>query len=265
MSKGLRWLCGLMAWMAAMLCVAPAAAKGSVKVASTTVKESDGTWHLNLTIDYGAMPHLAHVPMVLSFTQTALFERYVDDSTGDKPATRVIPINNGVPIDLPMDVGFADMSGKMFKVTKFKFKLTRDAGFEAGEYTMKVRESAGGAIGTPVRLKLEGDNKVVNRKSMDFAAPAPKPKPSNEAATAQPEPAGPTAAEDAGPDLSDIPDISDAEADRLSEADGPPSEKPKQGGCGCEVVGAGDGSPALPLSVLAFAAMLLGLVLMRRR
>jgi hypothetical protein len=267
-----RTLLGITFALFALLLAGGAAAAGSVRVASTSVTEADGVWKLKLTIDYGSMPHIAHIPMVLSFTQTTLFERFVDDTTGDKPATRNVPLHNQTPIDLPMDVGFADMSGKMFKVTKFSFKLTRDAGFEAGEYTLKVRLASGGPMGQPIRLRLNGDNKVINRKAIEFSASAPKPKPK---AAPQDDPAEdgkPRTAEDTGPDLSDIDDISQSEADAIREADGPPGAKKRDGGCGCEVVGAPAGGDAGKLGgrlggtvgLWALAAIALGLVLMRR-
>jgi MYXO-CTERM domain-containing protein len=244
-----------------------ARAAGSVRVASSTVEEAEGVWKLKLTMDYGSMPHIAHVPMVLSFTQTTLFERFVDDTTGDKPATRNVPLQNQTPIDLPMDVGFADMSGKMFKVTKFSFKLTREAGFEAGEYTLKVRLASGAAMGQPIRLRLNGNNKVINRKAIEFSASAPKPKPK---AAPQDDPTDdgkPRAAEDSGPDLSDIDDITQSEADAIREADGPPGAKKRDSGCGCEVVGAPGPANGLggKLGLWALAAIALALVLIRRR
>jgi len=265
MNRGwlVRVLGGLMVALAALMMTTLAHGRGSVRVAKSTVNEDDGTWRLKLTMNYGSMPHLAHVPMILSFKQTTLYERYLDDSTGDTPATRRVPVRNATSIDLPMDVGFADMSGKMFKITKFKFKLTREVGFEAGEYTMKVRLASGGALGRPVRLKLNGNNKAINRKSLAFGSPPAKKKSksSEPAASEMPEPSGPMAAEDVGLDLSDIPDISDEEEARLT-AEAPPSEKPKQGGCGCGVVGE-PGPGQLGLWVLS--AMMLGLVLLRRR
>jgi len=237
-----------------------ALAVGSVRVARTTIQEDSKQWKIKLTINYGSLPHLAHIPMVLSFTPTAIYERYVDDSTGDTPARRVVRLRNQATIDLPMDVGFADMSGKMFKITKFKFKLSRGAGFEAGEYTLKIHKASGGVVGRPIKLRLEGKNKVINRKAIEFKAKAPKPK-SKPDPSDMPEPSGPRAAEDSGPDLSDIEDISDEEAAAI-KADGPPGAKKRSSGCGCEVVG----EPAQgQLGLLLLAAVALALVFVRRR
>jgi len=233
-----RLILATLATLMALLVTSSAFARGSVRLNKTRVQEKDGEWKLSFTVDYGSKPHLAHVPMVFSFKQTTLYERYVDDSTGDNPATRRVPVHNATPIDLPMDVGFSDMSGKMFKITKFKMKLTRDHDFEAGEYQLKVRLASGGPIGRPVKIILEGDNKVINRKSIEFSAPPPKKGKENDKPKEQdlPEPAsGP--AEEFGPDLSDIPDISDEEAEAIKDANSPDPVDPKQGGCGCELAG----------------------------
>lgn len=263
-SRGRRFFYATVVALLAIFVTVPAFARGSVRIAKTRVQEKDGEWKLKFTVDYGSKPHLNHIPMVFSFKQNTIFERYVDDTTGDEPATRRIPVHNATPIDLPMDVGFADMSGKTFKVTKFKMKLSRDHDFEAGEYTLKVRLAAGGQIGRPIKVTLEGNNKVVNRKSIEFSAPPPKKgkegssKPSDQDL---PEPRS-GAAEDFGPDLSGIPDISDAEAERIEEANSPDPVEPKQGGCGCEVVGT---SAPTPQGWAAMIALGLAVALRRRR
>lgn len=255
-----RLILATIATLLALLVTSSAFARGSVRLNKTKITEDDGEWKLSFTVDYGSTPHLAHVPMVFSFKQTTLYERYVDDTTGDDPAVRRVPVQNATPIDLPMDVGFSDMSGKMFKVTKFKMKLTREHDFEAGEYQLKVRLAAGGAVGRPIKIILDGKNKVINRKSIEFSAPPPKKGKENGKPKEQdgPQPAsGP--AEDFGPDLSDIPDISDAEAEAIEDANTPDGVEPKQGGCGCEL----PGSPPAPGT--AWSLLGLGAVLALRR
>ena len=67
----------------------PSFAGGSVRLAKTSVDEDKrGRWKLKFTINYGKKPHIGHIPMVFSFKQTAIYERYVDDNTGNTPATR---------------------------------------------------------------------------------------------------------------------------------------------------------------------------------
>jgi MYXO-CTERM domain-containing protein len=240
---------------ASLLLSTTASARGSVKLTTKRVKEDKGIWKLKVTLDYGGTPHMGHIPMVFSFKQKTLYERYVDDTTGDDPATRRVPRQNATPIDLPMDVGFADMSGKIFKITKFKMKLSREHDFEAGEYTLKVRLASGAAVGRPITVTLNGNNKVINRKAIEFKAPEPKKGKSNDKPDQDtPEPRS-GAAEDMGPDLSDIPDISDAEAEEM-ENKGPDGVEPKQGGCGCETVGTAPSAPraAWPLLMLGLVA-----------
>ncbi len=247
-----RFVAGWVA-LAVLVLAVPAVAAGSVKLIKSTVQEdSKGRWKLKFTIDYGKVPHIGHIPMTFSFKQTAIYERYTDDDTGSTPATRTVPMRNAEPNNLPVDVGFSNSKGEMFRVTKFGIALSRRNDFEAGEYELTVRESSGRKIGGKVRIKLQGKNKVINRGSLDFGSPKPraKSKPKPEVDPEESRVRGP--AEDMGPDLSDIPDVVD-------DDDQPDPVRPKQGGCGCHVVGA---APATPSSSWVF---LLGLLVFRWR
>ncbi len=216
-----------------------AAAAGSVKLASAAVDEEDGTWLLKFTIDYGKVPHVPHVSMVFSFKQTAVYKRVLTDETGDKPVERTERVTGAEPNNVPVDVGFSNAKGEMFPVTKFKIKLRRQNDFEAGEYELTVKEADGRQIGGKVKVVLRGKNKVINYKAMNFEAPPPKPKPEQPKDDGQ-EDKGPMAAEDMGPDLSDIPD----DTGENTGDDDPGKVPPKQGGCGCEVPGRA--TPARP-------------------
>ncbi len=259
----LRRLVACLLALSVIVVAMPVMARGSVKLVKTTVKEDKkGRWKLKFTIDYGKKPHIGHVPMVFSFKQTAIYERYIDDNTGKTPATRTVPVPNAEPNNLPVDVGFSNAKGEMFRVTKFAIKLSRANDFEAGEYELTVKESQSGRkIGGKIRIRLQGNNKVINRGSLDFGSGAPKPKPKADADAPKPDDAGddngPTAAEDMGPDLSDIPDVEDDD----EPVEKPDAVEPKQGGCGCEVAGAPPTSEAGALLLLLGA----GLVFARRR
>jgi MYXO-CTERM domain-containing protein len=246
------WI-ALLVSLVALAWAEPAFARGSVKVTPSTVEEDEGTWKLKIQIDYGGKPDLGLVPMVFTFKQTVEYERYVDDTSPDTPLERSVPKPDAVPNAVPVDVSFSDPgTGEMFSTTKFNIKLRRDADFEAGEYDLTVKLSNGGQIGSTQKLKLKGKNKVQNRKSMDFGSgdngpkpdPKPKPEPGSEERVG--------AAEDQGPDLSDIPDSSDDDGSDGGKV------KPKQGGCGCRVVGAGEAGGGLAL-------LLLGVVVAARR
>lgn len=241
--------------------VGAAFALGSVRTDKRAYEESDGVWKVKFTIDYGRKPDLPHVPMTFSFKQVMIYKRVLTDEGGDTPQMRKERVDNATPINVPMDVGFSDASGKMYKVTKFKIKLRRQNDFEAGEYELKVKTSSGKPVGRPLRIVLNGKNKAIDYRSINFAAPKPKPK-------AAEEPEAPTdagtsndggAVEDMGPDLSGIPDVPE---DELPDVDAPPPVEPKQGGCGCHVVGDQGGLPGAPAGALG---LLLGSAFLLRR
>ena len=79
---------------------------------STVEEDSKGRWKLKFTIDYGKKPHIGHIPMVFEFKQTAIYERYVDDNTGNTPATRTVPVRNAEPKYENVDVGFSNSKGE---------------------------------------------------------------------------------------------------------------------------------------------------------
>src|SRR4051812_27916920 len=109
--------------LGAFLLPRAALAVGTVTLPSREPVESDGKWKLNMSIDYGGIPHLPHIPMLFVFTATALYERALLDKTGDKPVLNRIPLQNQQPINESIDVGFSDASGKIFKITKFDFVI----------------------------------------------------------------------------------------------------------------------------------------------
>jgi hypothetical protein len=239
-TKRLRVLAGLLA-VGLLLISSAAQAKGTVRVHTTVVDEVDGEWKIKLTIDYGSEPHIPHVPMRFTFKPVAIYERALTDDSPDKPVERRVALQGQVDKHVSMDVGFADAMGKTFKITNFGMKLTRDADFEAGEYEMTVKLAEGGTLGGKTLLKLRGNNKTIDRRSIVFTAEAPKkkkdPGPDKQAAAAD---SKPKPSEDYGPDLSDIPDVSSEEAKSMHDPHAPPEVDQKQGGCGCVIPGTSD-------------------------
>ena len=257
LARRLRGVLGLLMAASLLLMAAPAFARGSVKLKTSRIKENKKAWKLKFTINYGSKPALAFVPMIFSFKRTVLFERALTDASPKTPIERLVLLHNQTPVNLPMDVSFGDTaSGNIFKITKFSMKLTRARDFEAGEYALTVRLASGGTIGRKVCFTLNGKNKPIDRRAMVFHDNSAKSKKKKKAPVD--EGAGDSnkrkAAEDMGPDLSDIPD-DPVDGDGTDEA--PPPVDPKQGGCG--VGGAGAPTPAW-LGLLA-----LGFVLARRR
>lgn len=154
---------------AALLLVRDARAAGNFKLKSTEANEVSGAWHVFVTLELPKAPTIAHVPMKFLFTKTASFERALVDNRTE-PVTNRMALQGQTPSIESMDVDFADGSGKIFKTTRFDFGLTRQRGYEAGEYVMQVRTSDGTDIGGKATITLKGDNPVVDRRSITFNA-----------------------------------------------------------------------------------------------
>jgi MYXO-CTERM domain-containing protein len=224
-----------------------ARAAGTVTVTDLQPKEDDGKWKLKMSMNYGAAPPTAHIPMNFEFTPTVLYERTLTDQSPKTPVLNKRPLQNQTPINESMDVGFSDASGKLFTITKFDFTIKRDHGFEAGEYTLVItRTNDGTKMGQPLRLVLQGDNVVVDRRAMVFSGEKKEPKKADasdpkkdDPAKADPPPSGDPAEGDTG----------------SPPVETPPATPPKQGGCGCRVADPSSGS-ASALAVLAGLAAL---------
>ena len=226
----------------ALLVLAPtiARAAATVTVESLQPKEEDGRWKLKMTMNYGTVPPTAHVPMNFEFTQTVLYERSLTDQSPKTPILTKKPLQNQTPINESMDVGFSDASGKLFNITKFDFTLKRDHGFEAGEYTLVItRTNDGAKMGQPLRIVLQGDNEVVDRRAMVFSGEKKEPKKTD----------GGDAKKDEKPAEGPTPGDADAAATGDTGAapvETPPPVEKKQGGCGCRVAEPSEGAaPAL--------------------
>lgn len=234
---------------------ATAFAAQTIRAEKTTLTEADGRWRLKLSIDYGSIPDIAFIPMIFDFEPVTYYERALTDESPEKPVLNKKQLQNMKHINESMEVGFSDGTGKAFKVTKFDFAIRRDRGFEAGEYKLIVKLSdTGKQVGQPIRLVLEGDNPIVDRRAISFVGEKadgdkkgkPKSKHADTDVAKSDEPSGePPPSSDGTP---------------TGEGEAPPPVEPKQGGCGCEVPGAAGPGP-----IGAVGIAVLGLVALRRR
>ncbi|MEM9696901.1 MAG: hypothetical protein AAGA56_30475 [Myxococcota bacterium] len=257
--------------IASLIAVAPrvAFARGSVTPKKNPIQERKGRWRLDLRINYGGRPDRAVMPVDFIFKKTAVYQRFLTDDSPNEPMRKTEPVKNALPQIEPQTISFSNsVSGKAEATTNFRIDIRRNEYFEAGEYELTLKLANGRTIGRKVKLRLQGDNKVINRKSIEFKAKDPEPE-SEEKKTATGDGEAPKrgASEDFGPDLSDIPDISDEEADALIEK--PPPVEPKQGGgCGCRTLGGptqGRGEDAPSRSLLLFMLALGATMTIARR
>lgn len=266
------WMTVLLALATFFVAIAEAFAAGSITYTRRELTESGGGWKIAMTILYGGKPTTAHVPMKFKFTPTALYERYLDDAHGDKPQTRKIPLTGQMPIIESIDVDFGDPSGKIYDRTRFDFTITRSHNFQAGEYSLTVQRADGVQLGTTQTITLDGENTVIDRRSISFidngkAKPKDKPKDdakpaategngaADKAASGTESSAGGEAAPAAAAEATgDKPEASGDDATGLGD---PTANKTPPGGakgCGCETVGATGGSEA-GLALLAAAVV----------
>jgi len=234
-----------------------ALAAGTVTLENREPEEVNGRWKLNFKFNYGKAPDVAYVPMIFSFTMTTLYERSLTDQSGEKPVLTRKPLQNQVPINESMDVGFSNAEGKIFPTTKFDIPLRRDKGYEAGEYDLKItRASDGAQMGTTLKIVLKGDNEIIDRRAIVFSGEKKKKKEDKPAEGEQKKEGEANATSDSNTSTE-----SAATEDKPVET--PPPVEPKKGGCGCRVAGVSETNSA---AFATFATLALGLgVFLRKR
>jgi MYXO-CTERM domain-containing protein len=243
-----------------------ASAAGSINYTRKTIEEVNGGWKISMTIIYGGKPAMPHVPMRFAFTPVLLLERYLDDAHGEKPQTRRIPLVGQMPMIESQDVDFSDPRGKIWDRTKFDFVVSRPHNFSAGEYSVTVKRADGVQVGTTQTLVFNGENPVIDRRSITFvASDTGKKKGAGDGASSDKAQAGaaPAASEKAAPAAAPA-----AETPPADQPEGAPDpaelEKvpPSSNGCGCRTAG---GAAPLGVGMFAAAALALGLLRLRRR
>lgn len=142
------------------------AGAGSFHLSRSSVMEQSKAWRLMMSIALPSAPAIAHPTFRFSFTPTLVYERSLVD--GDRVVVNKTPLRNQTALIEMMEVDFADATGKIWKNTKFDFSLTRERGYQAGEYKLSV-SGPGGSVGQSVDVVLDGENPVVDRRSMDFS------------------------------------------------------------------------------------------------
>ena len=249
-------LAALIVSLVGLLFSGSAAAAGRVIWKQTKLKEQDKSWKIAIEVHLDRAPDVAHMPVRFSFTPMSYFERALVDGRKE-PVTRQIPLSNQQPIVESVDVGFLDPgSGKAAKRTRFNFNVTRDRGFEAGTYEVQVMDARDDReIGGKTMLTLDGENEVIDRRSMVFDD---KPKDKKPAEAAAPK-AG-AAEQELTPDDDAYWAGGTRQPEEKTAPLPPPAHLQEKPGCGCRVGGGESGGASVGLLVLG-----VGLALRRAR
>jgi MYXO-CTERM domain-containing protein len=160
-------------------------------------------------------------------------------------------------------------TGQIQTRTKFVFKVTRAHGYEAGEYKVTIRDGTNGnMIGTPTTLTFNGENEIIDRRSIVFTGEKKK-KPKSEdkgegeksgEGSEEKKDEGSSGAEGDKPEESMSPGEAAAASDEgePSPGDAPDEVDGKPGGCGCRMPGSSPAGGSVVLGALAlFSALLL--------
>ena len=237
-----RWLL-----VVALLALAgSAAAQGRVVWKRTKLDELDKSWKIALEVHLNRAPDVAHVPVRFSFTPTVYFERALVDGRKE-PVIRQIPLEHQQAIIESVDVSFLDPgSGKTASRTRFTFNVTRDRGFEAGQYQVKVTDARSGKdLGGTTSITLNGDNEIVDRRSVVFdEKPKKDDKPKSEEAAAPAE-------KELSPEDEAFWQGGSSSQEEKTAPLPPPAHLQDRPGCGCRMAAPQASSASLALGALA--------------
>jgi MYXO-CTERM domain-containing protein len=173
-----RLLALLVSMLSVLLLSSAAFAAGRVEWKTKVFKErSDKSWMLELAMYLPRAPDVAYVPMKFEFELVTYYERALIDGH-DGPVDTKTPMNGRQPLIETVDVGFMDAgTSKIEKRTRFSFKVKRDLGYEAGEYKVTIRDTRNGQqVGTPTTITFDGQNDVIDRRSIVFQGDTKKKK-----------------------------------------------------------------------------------------
>lgn len=242
--------------LALALVAVNASAQGRVVWKKTKLNESSQRWHVDMEFHMTSAPDIAVVPMRFEFTPEVYYERSLVDGKED-PVVNKMPLNDRQPLVESVDIGFLNPgSGKIEKRTRFSFDLTRDRGFEAGEYKVVVEDKRNGRkLGQPTRLILDGENEVIDRRSISFDPSTKKKKEKELTEEEKAEMADPP-----DPDSEEFWEGGPTEADDPNGESLPPPAHLQERPCGCRVPG-GNGRSAGWL----VGALLIGAAVLARR
>jgi MYXO-CTERM domain-containing protein len=233
---------------------ASAVAQKRVVWKQTKIQETDTSWKVAIEVYLDRVPDVPHRPVRFSFTPIANFERSLGAGRTE-PMPRQLPLSNQQPIIESVDIGFLDPgTGKSAKRTRFSFHVTRDRGFEAGSYVVIVTDARSAReFGGKTTLTLDGENEVIDRRSMVFDD---KPKAKKD---------GPPKAEESRereltPDDPGYWAGGPKQSEEKTAPLPPPAHMQERPGCGCRIQGPTPAAPAW-----GFAALALGLLVRRGR
>ncbi len=259
----------LVAAFLVLIVSAMAFAAGRIEWGNKKVKPTsdNNSWKLEIKLFLPKAPDVPSVPTKFIFLQTVYYERSMVD--GDKLNVRNVPMEGKLPVVESVDIGFLDpRSGKIENRTQFSFKIRRDHGFECGEYKVTVRDARNDSIiGQPINLILDGENEVIDRRSVVFTGEKKKKKVDSTGGAED----DAKKKDDAKNDEEKKDDAKNDEAKKAAEPkaqdETPPADEPsaedaekikkKPGGCGCRIPGHdSDSRSALGWFVLATALLL---------
>jgi len=166
-----RFFVALLTLVVTLLLAGSALAAGRIEWKSKTFKErSDKSWMLEFAVYLPRAPDVAYVGMKFEFEPTVYYERSLVDGK-EGPQDRNVPLTDRQPLIETVDVGFMDSATTKIEArTRMSFKIKRDLGYEAGEYSVKVRDTRNGqVIGSATTIIFEGENEIIDRRAMVFS------------------------------------------------------------------------------------------------
>ncbi len=125
---------------------------GSVRLVRQSIRESHGAWRVLMLLRLPKLPQTPQV--VLHFRLTQLVD-FLPSDDPDKP--RQVPVAPPRVIEQEKTVDMRDVQGRVGRATRTELSLSREGGFRAGVWTLRV-DGPDGPLGHPARITLQGVN-----------------------------------------------------------------------------------------------------------
>jgi hypothetical protein len=129
------------------------------------IENSQNSWPVALRVGLDPPANPPEMFLRFEFVRVSETERALID--GDQLISRRIRIEQVQPLVESLVVSFVDpATQRVLPETTVNLVLLRAHGFSAGEYQVTVRNANAQPLAEPVTLRFEGNNPVIDRRSM---------------------------------------------------------------------------------------------------
>jgi hypothetical protein len=135
--------------------------------AQSLIETDDGVWLVTLVVVARPPPSDGDVPLRFEWLPVVYVERALVE--GDRIAERRVDVSKREPLIEVLTANFIDATtGRTTERVFMPLQLSRNRGFEAGEYRLRLKSQLTGDTVLETHVELQGENPLVDRRPGAF-------------------------------------------------------------------------------------------------